>query len=64
MRCSSPSQCFVAVAIATPGFAQSTGMVKGKVVDAEDKPVDGAKVTIDFKDGISRTYEVKTQQEG
>ncbi len=54
----------LAVAIATPGFAQSTGMVKGKVFDAQDKPVDGAKVTIAFKDGISRTYEVKTNKKG
>ena len=54
----------LAVAIATPGFAQSTGMVKGKVFDAQDKPVDAAKVTIAFKDGISRTYEVKTNKKG
>ncbi|RPJ74962.1 MAG: tetratricopeptide repeat protein [Acidobacteria bacterium] len=54
----------LAVAIATPGFAQSTGMVKGKVFDAQDKPVDSAKVTIAFKDGISRTYEVKTNKKG
>jgi tetratricopeptide (TPR) repeat protein len=54
----------LAVAIATPGFAQSTGMVKGKVFDGQDKPVDAAKVTIAFKDGISRTYEVKTNKKG
>jgi tetratricopeptide (TPR) repeat protein len=54
----------LAVAIATPAFAQSTGMVKGKVFDGQDKPVDGAKVTIAFKDGISRTYEVKTNKKG
>jgi len=54
----------LAVTIATPGFAQSTGMVKGKVFDAQDKPVDAAKVTIAFKDGISRTYEVKTNKKG
>ena len=41
-----------------------TGMVKGKVVDAKGQPVEAAKVTIEFKDGISRTYKVKTQQEG
>jgi tetratricopeptide (TPR) repeat protein len=53
-----------AVAIASPGWAQSTGMVKGKVVDGENKPVDAAKVTISFLDGISRTYEVKTNKKG
>lgn len=53
-----------AVAIASPGWAQSTGMVKGKVVDGENKPVDGAKVSITFLDGISRNYEVKTNKKG
>ena len=33
------------LALATPASAQ-TGMLKGKVVDAKDAPVDGAKVTI------------------
>ena len=54
----------LAVAIATPGFAQSTGMVKGKVLDGQGQPVEAAKVTIAFKDGISRTYEVKTNKKG
>ncbi|HOC16907.1 MAG TPA: tetratricopeptide repeat protein [Vicinamibacterales bacterium] len=53
-----------AVAIASPGWAQSTGMLKGKVVDGENKPVDGAKVSISFLDGISRSYEVKTNKKG
>ena len=54
----------LAVAVASPGFAQSTGMVKGKVSDGQGKPVEGAKVTIAFKDGISRSYEVKTNKKG
>lgn len=54
----------VAVAMAWPVSAQSTGMCKGKVVDKEGKPVEGAKVTIAFKDGISRSYEVKTNKKG
>lgn len=53
-----------AVAISSPGWAQSTGMLKGKVVDGENKPVDGAKITISFLDGISRNYEVKTNKKG
>ncbi|RPJ60615.1 MAG: tetratricopeptide repeat protein [Acidobacteria bacterium] len=54
----------VAVTMATPAWAQSTGMCKGKVVDREGKPVEGAKVIISFKDGISRTYEVKSNKKG
>jgi tetratricopeptide (TPR) repeat protein len=54
----------VAVAVAWPVAAQSTGMCKGKVVDKEGKPVEAAKVTISFKDGISRSYEVKTNKKG
>jgi tetratricopeptide (TPR) repeat protein len=53
-----------AVAMAWPVTAQSTGMCKGKVVDKDGKPVEGAKVTISFKDGISRNYEVKSNKKG
>jgi tetratricopeptide (TPR) repeat protein len=51
------------IGLAAPAFAQ-TGMVKGKVVDSENKPVDGAKVRIEFKDGINRKFEVKTNKKG
>ena len=54
----------VAVAMATPATAQSTGMVKGKVIDAKGQPVEQATVTIEFKDGVSRTYTVKTNKKG
>jgi tetratricopeptide (TPR) repeat protein len=54
----------VAVTMAMPAWAQSTGMCKGKVVDREGKPVEAAKVTIAFKDGISRNYDVKTNKKG
>ena len=40
---------------AAPAFAQ-TGQIKGKVVDAQGDPVDGAKVTIENRDqGASRS---------
>lgn len=48
--------------LATPTFAQ-TGAVKGKVVDAKNQPVDGAKVTILSKDA-NRKFEVKTNKRG
>jgi tetratricopeptide (TPR) repeat protein len=54
----------VAVAMATPTTAQSTGMVKGKVIDAKGLPVEGAQVTIEYKDGVARSYTVKTNKKG
>ena len=54
----------MAVVLASPGMAQSTGMCKGKVVDAKNQPIEGAKVTIEFKEGITRKYEVKTNRKG
>lgn len=49
---------------AAPALAQSTGMVKGKVVDGSNQPVDGAKVVIEFKDGTNRKFEVKSNKKG
>lgn len=48
--------------LAAPTFAQ-TGAVKGKVVDAKNQPVDGARVTIVSKDA-NRKFEVKTNKRG
>jgi tetratricopeptide (TPR) repeat protein len=53
----------VTVALVSPAAAQ-TGMVKGKVVDAKGAPVEAAKVTVEFKDGIVRIYVVKTDKRG
>ena len=55
---------FVAVAMTSPATAQSTGMVKGKVFDGKGQPIEAAKVTIEFKDGISRVYTVKSNKKG
>jgi tetratricopeptide (TPR) repeat protein len=54
----------VALLIALPAAAQSTGMVKGKVVDDKGQPVENAKVTIDFLDGVNRKQETKTNKKG
>jgi Flp pilus assembly protein TadD len=54
----------VALAVALPVTAQTTGMIKGKVFDAKGQPIDGAKVTIEFKEGASRTYTVKSNKKG
>jgi tetratricopeptide (TPR) repeat protein len=54
----------VTVAMASPATAQTTGMVKGKVLDGKGVPIEAAKVTIEYKDGINRTYVVKTNKKG
>jgi tetratricopeptide (TPR) repeat protein len=48
--------------VTTPAFAQ-TGQVKGKVVDAENKPVEGAKVTVQQLDTNSK-FDLKTNKKG
>jgi tetratricopeptide (TPR) repeat protein len=54
----------VALGLAAPAVAQSTGMVKGKVVDAKNEVVEGAKVLIEFAEGTSRKHETKTNKKG
>jgi uncharacterized GH25 family protein len=54
----------IAMALAAPVLAQSTGMVKGKVVDAKGQPVEAAKITIEFTEGVSRKLETKTNKKG
>ncbi len=55
---------FVAFAVAPPIAAQSTGLVKGTVVDIKGQPVEGAKITIEYKDGGGRVYTTKTNKKG
>jgi Flp pilus assembly protein TadD len=49
--------------LAGPAAAQST-MVRGKVVDKEGKPVPNATVAVEFKGGVSRKYQTKTDRNG
>jgi len=51
------------VAIAAPGYAQ-TGQIKGKIVDASGKPIEGASVTIEGSDSGGRKFTVKTNKNG
>ncbi len=53
-----------ALGLALPAFAQSTGMVKGKITDANKQPVDGAQIVIEAKDGVARKFTVKTNKKG
>jgi len=54
----------LALAIALPAAAQSTGMVKGVVKDTSGQPVDGAKVSIDMTEGVNRHFETKSNKKG
>jgi tetratricopeptide (TPR) repeat protein len=53
-----------AFALAAPAVAQSTGMVKGLVRDDKGQPIDGAKITIEFVEGVNRKQETKTNKKG
>jgi Tfp pilus assembly protein PilF len=49
-------------AVGSPAWAQ-TGQIRGKIVDAENKPVDGAKVTLQQTDTNTK-FELKTKKNG
>ncbi len=53
-----------ALATALPAAAQSTGLVKGIVKDDKGQPVDGAKITIEFQEGVNRKFDGKTDKKG
>ena len=56
--------CIAALALTVPASAQSTGMVKGTVKDDKGQPVDGAKISIEFAEGVNRKQETKTNKKG
>ena len=49
---------------AAPSSAQQVGQIKGKVVDAQNKPIEGAKIIIAMVDGASRKHEIKSKKGG
>ena len=49
--------------LASPAQAQ-TGTARGKVLDAEGKPVVDAKVLVEFQGGINRKFETKSNKKG
>jgi tetratricopeptide (TPR) repeat protein len=51
------------VGLASAAAAQS-GQIKGKVTDAEGKPVPGAQIIIEYADGVTRKFQVKTDRRG
>ncbi len=54
----------VALGLVAPAAAQSTGMVKGKVFDAKGQPVEDARITIEFAEGVTRKNETKSNKKG
>jgi tetratricopeptide (TPR) repeat protein len=49
--------------LAAPAQAQ-TGTARGKVLDADGKPIQDAQVTVEFQGGITRKFDVKTNKKG
>jgi tetratricopeptide (TPR) repeat protein len=49
--------------LAPPAEAQ-TGAVKGKVVDAQNQPIENAKITIESEESAARKHETKTNKKG
>jgi tetratricopeptide (TPR) repeat protein len=56
--------CATALTVALPALAQSTGMVKGTVKDDKGQVVEGAKISIEFAEGVNRRQETKTNKKG
>lgn len=52
-----------ALLLVSSASAQST-MIRGKVVDKEGKPVAGATIAIEFKGGVSRKFQTKSDKGG
>jgi len=46
------------------GWAQSTGAVRGRVVDEKGQGLQDAVVTIDFQGGVTRKFDTKTNKKG
>ena len=61
--CLMAGAALVAMAIALPAAAQSTGMVRGVVKDAAGKTVEGAKVIVEAE-GNNRRFETKSDKKG
>ena len=47
---------------AEAGWAQSTGAVRGRVVDEKGQPLPDAVVSLDFQGGVTRKFDTKTNK--
>ena len=52
----------VVLGFALPAAAQ--GMITGQVVDVKGQPVEGAKITMEQTDGVTRKFETKSDKKG
>jgi Tfp pilus assembly protein PilF len=59
-----PALALALAVVLAPSASAQTGMIKGKVTDAEGKPVQGAQIVIEFADGVNRKFEVKSDRRG
>jgi len=50
--------------LAASGEAQTSGAARGKVVDDQGQPVADASVVIEYQGGVTRKFEVKTNDKG
>jgi len=49
---------------ADAGWAQSTGAVRGRVVDEKGAPLPEALINLDFQGGVTRKFDTKTNKKG
>jgi tetratricopeptide (TPR) repeat protein len=55
---------FACVALAAVPAAAQTGTARGKVLDEQGQPLEGAKVELDFQGGVTRHFETKSNKKG
>ena len=55
-----------ALALGLPAATASaqTGALRGKVVDEQGQPIEAAKIEMDYKGGVTRKFETKTNKKG
>jgi len=46
------------------GWAQSTGAVRGRVVDEKGQPVPDAVISLDYQGGVNRKFDIKSNKKG
>jgi Tfp pilus assembly protein PilF len=56
----------LSLALGLPAATASaqTGAARGKVVDEQGQPIEGAKIELDYKGGVTRKFETKTNKKG
>ncbi len=55
---------FLAALVALPALAQSTGTIRGKIVDDKGEALSDAVVRLEFQGGVNRKHETKSNKKG